>query len=113
MARRIHWHPPAYAQPRPRCGAWHGTAAVTRDADKVTCQRCRRFMVQQALALEPMRGRPIRVTYKDGETEQGPLIDAVTAGLELCRITDGKRILASWPTIKTARFVDEEDEAAT
>ena len=106
--RKVHWHPPSAAVPRARCGAWMGTALVSRDDKKVTCRRCRNFMVQAELALEPMRGRPMEVTYKDGTTERGQLIDAARAGLELCRLGDGKRVLAEWPRVERADFLDNE-----
>jgi len=38
-----HWHPRAYCIPRARCGAWVGTAHLTRTLALVTCARCRQL----------------------------------------------------------------------
>ena len=60
------------------------------------------------LEIEPIRGRPMAITYKDGKTEHGQLMNAVKAGLELCRLRDARLVLAEWSQVKTARFVDQE-----
>lgn len=119
MARlKRHWQPPGAAGPRARCGAWIGTALVTRDPRAVTCGRCRRLMPppdaepEPPLEIRPIRGRPVQVEYSDGGVEVGMLVNAVDAGLALCRRSDGKRVVADWTRIETARFLDEPEREA-
>ena len=110
--RRIHWHPPGYVQPRARCGAWRGTAAVSRNKDRVTCRRCRCFIAQATIGLIPIRGRPIRVAYRNGKTAEGQLIDALVKGLTICSRSNGKLITAPWSDIASFEYLDEHENSA-
>lgn len=112
MVRKIHWRASGYSVPRARCGAWIGNATLTRDERKVTCRKCRNFLMQARLSLEAVRGRLIAIEDRDGETQCGTLMEAVSAGLQLGRDDGGKPRLIRWSRIKRFAYLDRDADSA-
>ena len=106
--RRIHWRPSGYSAPRARCGAWYGTAQVTRDEQKVTCGKCRNFLIQAQLSLEAVRGRLLVIELRDDDAARGTLIAASAAGLQVCRGPGREPQLIRWTRITSFDFVDHD-----
>lgn len=104
---RVHWRAKGYSTPRARCGAWYGTAQVTRDRREVTCRKCLSFLVQADLSVEAVRGRSLVITTRDEEPERGTLIEASAAGLKVCRSPGQEPKLIRWTRIKSFDFVDQ------
>ncbi len=64
------------------------------------------------LTIKPVRGRPMAITYNNGNTERGQLVEAVETGLELCRHRDAKMVRAQWSEVEKLRYLDEDAEGA-
>ena len=107
--RAVHLRAASSTRLRAACGAWVGTALLTRDKDDVTCRRCRGLIHRADLGVEPMRGRMMDVTLYDAEPLRAELVDAVAQGLLLRPPAGETPVLRKWSQIDKAEFVTATD----
>lgn len=110
---KTHWHPDSATVPKTHCGVAVETARLTRDRDRVTCKRCRRFMVMAEIGITPVLGRPVEVRCDDGTRLRGQLFKAGRFGIELLRHQDGQQVVVRWGQLEGFEYLELPTKSRT